>query len=233
MTDSIIPVCLYKHYYSNDCYVSVGTGPVCQKIPELQYIATFYCINPYITPIPPGTVLLCAENIPQENVTTNISQIYNSLEKSNCTRFTAWFDPVPYTAPLYISQRGNSIYMSFDSKIPNDYTNLYFSPIYVLVDPRMKIEKTKGHQVTKNTFKIVNNEPRFLFSSYQGGCLPDPDGIPLENCVNKYVKNIPGKSFEPTLISYLNQKYKQDGERLLFSVLILISIIALILFLRN
>lgn len=230
MNASIIPVYLYKHYNSDNCLVTISE----QSDSSLKLIAKFYCIDPTINPIPPGTALMCAENVPEDQVTINIFQIYNSYDHSlNCTRFTAWFDAVPYTSPLYISKRGNNIYMSFDSSIPKDYENVYFSPIYVLVDPRMNVKKTQGYRSTQNSFKIINNEPQFLFSSYQGGCLPDPDGISLETCINKYVKNVPGKSFEPTLINYLNQKYGKENFVLFFLIFIFLIFVFIFLVFRK
>lgn len=244
MEPSVVPVCLYKKQSSEECYITLpykklnkkgNTVTECLEIPGMDLILQFYGINPDIRPIPPGTVLLCAKNVPNENVTIDVVQIYNPFDYiDNCVRFTAWFDPVPYTIPLYISKNGNSLSISLENKNIKNYENLYFSPIYVLVDPRLQLNRTRGHKATINDFKIVDDQPQFLFSGYQGGCLPDPDGIPLGQCMVSFVKNVLGKSFEPTLITYLNQtENKIKIENIYIVSVLILFIVVFLIVLKN
>ena len=105
MEPDIVSICIYQKYDSPNCFLTESSDHnVCLKISDMKQIGKFYCIPPNFRPLPPGSVLLCAKNVPNQNTTLDIVPIYNPFESTDCLRFTAWFDPVPYTAPLYISK---------------------------------------------------------------------------------------------------------------------------------
>jgi hypothetical protein len=247
MEPAIVPYCLYRKGQF-DSYISLPvksrendkTVLKCPPLPDMQPITIFYAINPDIRPIPPGMALLCLKNIPEENVTIDVSPIYDIFNiDQKCYRMMVWLDPVPYTTSIYLSKKNNSMHISLSKDIPAGYEPLYFSPMYVLIDPRQEAIRTKGHKGQNyKDFKIVDNQPNFLFSGYQGKCIPDPNGISLGECIVKYVKDIfDPNNKEPTLINYLNSKYgnKLDTKTiLLFCILILCSFLFLyFVFYRN
>lgn len=238
MEREVVPMCLYrKGQY--DSYISLPTKVrknnqtvlECPPLPDMEPITIFYGLNPDIRPIPPGNVLMCVKNIPEENVTIDIEPIYDAFNiDEKCFRMMVWLDPVPHTTPIYVFKKGNSMHLSLTNDAPEGYKALYFSPMYVLIDPRQEAIRTKGHKNQNyKDFKIVDNQPEFLFSGYQGKCIPDPNGISLGECIVLNVKDIMNpNNKEPTLINYLKTKY---GNKIDTKTILLFSILILCLFL--
>lgn len=239
MEPAIVPLCLYRKS-EYDSYISLPVKSFkngktifeCSALENMIPITIFYGINPDMRPIPPGAVLMCIKNIPEEYVTIDIQPIYDPFDiDEKCSRMMVWLDPVPHTTPLYISKNGDSMHISLTKEIPKEYTELNYSPIYVLLDPRIDAQRTKGFRgQTIKDFKIYDDKPVFLFSEYQGKCIPDPEGIPLGNCVVNNILNSDGN--EPSLIDFLNKQYKDKIDTktiFLFCILIILIIITIYL----
>ena len=123
-----------------------------------------------------------------------------------CVNFIAWIEPTPYTTPLYVYKNRNGVFVSFErlggvaggrgdswrvqgasgsSSAPVGVGHAEISPIYVLTDkPMPETIFPNGDQ--SKWFKRVDGVPQFRFSSYQGRCVPDPEGVPLDECSNAH-----------------------------------------------
>lgn len=233
MEPSVIPMCLHTNIETKSSYIGLPSKAryqnqtifVCEKNPDTEIQTIFYVLNPDIRPIPPGTVLFCAkDSLSSDFSTISLEQIYDPFDiDQNCVRFIAWLSPVPYSTPLYIVKNGDSIFASFEKQ----NNQVYFSPIYVLLDPRLQgYERMKGHSKEKKNFEIVNGIPNFLFSNYQGKCVPDPSGIPFEKCL---VKSILENKVQPTMLNHLKKLYGQNWDLLFILIVFVILVIGLIL----
>lgn len=219
---NLIPLCLYQNYNSGS-YVSQS----CNSVPETEFEKKFYVLEENDEITPPGMSLFCFRNTPNVDYsTTDVHTVYDPFnQQKGCLRFYAWVSPVPYSTPLYIWKRGNDVHISFDSKEPKGYEPELFSPIYVLLDPRDDGVRVPGF--SNNKFKIIDNKSVFAFSRYQGRCLPNPDGVPLDECMGD------GKDLgeEPTLLNYLEDKYTANNswkEYLLIAISFLFIVMAVL-----
>jgi len=168
----------------------------------------FFVINPMYRFIPYGTVLLCArQNKTWPYNMTEISQAYDPFHlEPMCSYFITWTLPVPYTTPLYIFKKGNNVIPSFDNTPPGSgWEKGSISPLFVLTkEPRKTTVLPK-----KGWFNIKDGVPQFKFTNYSGRCIPDPDGVTLEECTVKDNE----KNIRPiSLLDYLN-KIKKIGEK--------------------
>jgi len=198
----------------------------------------FYAINPMIQPIPSGTVLLCskrAKGFPYNSI--NLKIVYDPFNlDDDCVYFIAWTKRVPYTIPLFIyGENGNNIYPSF-KKLDNIQEIVKLSPIFVLDDPN-KNQKDKNYVDDKYNINyfVKNNKVKFTFKSYQGRCIPDPDGVSLSKCMvlnNENITDLEHGGKPPTLLEHLSriEKKKDINIPLIFEKIpaYLIGIILLI-----
>lgn len=172
----------------------------------------FYAINPMIQPIPSGMVLLCSKrNKSFPHNSTSLRIVYDPFFlEDDCIYFIAWTKRVSYTIPLFIyGEDGNNIYPSF-KKLDNMPEILDLSPIFVLEDPNNN--KSLNDVYNKKNF-IKNNKVVFTFKSYQGRCIPDPDGVSLSRCMvlnNKNITDLEHGGKPPTLLEHL---LRLDKER--------------------
>lgn len=156
--DDVIVLKLYTNTLNKSSYLS--SKPL--DSPEFDIVQDVHVINPVVRPIPVGMTLLCAKNVPSLSDGNSIEIVYDPFNVSTtCTRFLAWLSPVPYTAPLYILNNGVNTYMTFDSQDrPEGYVDSRPSKIYVL-----------------------KPADKYRFRSYQGRCVPEPNGKLLSECV--------------------------------------------------
>lgn len=243
MDNNIVPLCLYENQGVSCSYISLpsiqNNKLTCDNIFDCKLITQFYVINPDIAFQPTGMVLFCVKN--NNNTTTDIKIIYDPFNRDEkCLRFYAWIQPTPYTTPLYIYKKNDTqIKITFEREY--NLTELPFSPIYVLIDPRINTKRINGNK----SFKIENNIPKFLFSGYQSRCVPDPDGMSIGDCIVLYNQKILSPKYNKetqTLLSYLNDRYNKEEISInIFSDIGLISglmligifIIVLIIVLEN
>lgn len=215
-SEDIVPMCLYINDNNMTSYLGLPTkvrengqdSLICRGIPENELVAQFYIINPDFRPIPPGTELFCAKTSPNDPYSTiSLDQYYDPFNiEEKCTSFIAWNDPAPYTTPLNVVSSGNNIYMYFgvykkDYPGP-EYLPLAFSPIHVLVSPKITgVDRIPFPKGVSGTFKVIDNRPEFLFApvSFSKRCLPNPNGTTLGKCLvdtmNKY---------QPSLLEYIH-----------------------------
>uniref|UniRef100_A0A6C0EL88 Uncharacterized protein n=1 Tax=viral metagenome TaxID=1070528 RepID=A0A6C0EL88_9ZZZZ len=232
MDKDIVPLCLYLNDQTKSSYIGFpakkhtkdGIKFSCQPIPDARLVAQFYVVNPDITTRPPGMDLFCARDSPDSQLATvDLSIVYDPFHyQKDCIRFYAWVEPVPHATPLHVWKSGSLMYFSFGKEDPGKgFTEVDFSPIYVLIDPRIKdadrIKGFKGREGKEGqgAFEIKNNYPQFKFSGYQGRCIPDPNGMSVGDCTVLYGKNILFPQYrnqEPTLRNYIDQLYNKRGE---------------------
>lgn len=167
-----------------------------------------YAIDPAFRPIPPGASLICVKH-KGGHISDVITQYDPFNRDIECTNFIAWVEPVPYTTALYLYREGEYVTTSFVRDTTKE--QLLISPIYILVDPEKKAVRVPGYNSEEKEFKLKGDEPQFLFRGYQGRCLPDPDGIPLEQCSKKFIENR-NVSHEPTLLNYLSRKEIEEAD---------------------
>jgi hypothetical protein len=161
----------------------------------------FYAINPMIQPIPSGMMLLCSKRkkeFPYNS--TSLKIVYDPFYlEDDCLYFIAWTKRVPYTIPLFIyGENENNIYPSFE-KLDNISEILELSPIFVLDDPY-------NNQKDNQPNFIKNNKVTFTFKSYQGRCIPDPNGVSLSKCMvlnNENITDLEHGGKPPTLLQHL------------------------------
>ncbi len=220
---SIVPLCLYENKNTGGSYISYPKKSrendkdvfSCENKDYLQFITTFYAVNPDFFTIPTGMDMIFAEEtFTDELHTIKIGQVYDPFnhEDVNTVKFIAWIEPVPYSTPLYIYEYGSNTKISLTRIKDEFYKEVFFSPIYVLIDPRQDAIRIPG---SKGNFPIVNNLPVFLFSNYYGRCIPDDKGIELNKCVilhNKQQKELTllervGKENNKKEKSILNKTY--------------------------
>ena len=239
--DAIVPLCLYQSgtnsliSYPAKIRNNETITTVCQDIPEMNFVGSFYVINPDVHPIPSGMDLICIEN--SDNVSTGIKQLYDPFNiDEKCLRFIAWMEAVPYTTPLYFWTDGTELYISFtDTVAPDGFSAASIPVIYVLTDPRENYRRIAAPRNvnTKQTFTIrADGSPFFSFSGYQGKCIPDPAGQHLGKCIvliDKDVLTLNEVGQENGIIEYLTNHYgKKDKSIFFLSVIFGLVIIYLI-----
>lgn len=226
---SIVPLCLYsadnnhRNYINYPSPVREGntTKFVCQEHPGMDLVTTFYVVNPDFRPIPQDMQMFCITST--DIHTLNVQTVYDIFNKDlpNCIRFIAWTKPVPYTTRLSFARREDGeIYVNILGTaeiIENELIS-----IYVLLDHRNGFPRV-GNDLGK--FPIINNVPQFLFSRQDVRCLPDPKGVPLENCEVEYVLNTE-KNIRPSLLRYLESRYG-DKNRISSGMYIILTLIFL------
>lgn len=225
MNPEIVPLCLYQNHATLTSYIGypskVRRGDrdvlVCTERPDTEMVAQFYVVNPDFRPIPPGMDLICAEDSADaQHATIAVEQIYDPFNLSkHCVRFLAWMEPIPRTTPLYIFQSGQKIHVSFSNQPPGpEFKQTFMSPIYVLVHPDVNAPRVPTATNGQSDRFIVqeDGQPLFLFSGYQGRCIPDPNGTSLGRCTVLYTKDILNSNVsddQPTLLEYIDQTYNQ------------------------
>jgi len=137
----------------------------------------FYVINPMFIPIPLYTHLICIEEEGGEAIDIKINyDPFSNDEK--CLYFITWTSPTPYTTPLFFYKEKDRIIASF-SKRDKPYLVIH------VLTPYRKANTIKG----KNWFQIINGKPIFSFKNYMGRCIPDPNGIPFQDCTLQHDLN--------------------------------------------
>jgi hypothetical protein len=234
MPNVVVPLCLYQNNYTHDSYVSYPlksreNGKDVYKCKDLNadLLVKFYAIDPDLPVIPQNmSIVSILETEQGEFTTINVSLVYDPYPlKDNEFRFMAWIDRTPYSSPLHIYKNGSHVYMSFGPK-PEGYDEEIFSPIYVLLDPRIEVERVPYKH--DGDFKVENNIPQFLFSNDNGKCIPNPQGIEFDQCVTKYSKNLLLEHRHQTLVQYIGQQYGDKKESDLTIVVVAIILLAIV-----
>jgi hypothetical protein len=220
--DNVVEFCIYKRddksSYIDRCNVPFSTNTT--------LVSQFYAIDPNVRPIPPGLQLLCFKSntnpTKEENIVQSIYDPFDIDENKNCTKLITWMEPAPYTTPLYIGQYGSNGYIGFET-VTAPFKELYFSPIYVLTDPRLGKKQIDAH----TDFSISKDYPVFNFIEYQGRCVPNPNGTTLSQCIKK-IKT------QPTLLDMLrvNEKTLQHNFWI-YTLVILVIIILVVLLVKS
>ena len=148
----LVPFCIYKNPNLPGGAIDLPTKVrvedkdifACKEKTGLTLAGTFYAINPSVTPIPYGTMLMCQG----AKTVRPLYDMFNLDEQ--CVRFIAWSSKVPNTIPLYIAKKGENIYSSLEP-FPDDYEPLPYSPLYV----------------------IPPGKEKYLFTNIDGVCHPD------------------------------------------------------------
>lgn len=147
---NLVPICIETDTYNNQSNFKYPiksrkeNKDIFNCIRSFEYpsqIRTYYIIDPDRRPIPYGSVLYCAElDNNRDKQTIDLKTEYDPYNvDSECIRFIAWKNPQSMgeyknyqLIPLYIFNRGNSIFVSeTDSKPSDDYIENEYSPIFV------------------------------------------------------------------------------------------------------
>jgi hypothetical protein len=206
--EEIIKICIYNN--SENSYIIPSKNGTCKSLDNMKLYGSFYAVSPNFHPIPQGMLLIGIKDTTESlSITTDVELIYDPFNyQDGITKFISWIEPVPYSTPLYIFTNGDKISASFSNIIPIGYQSLN-NPLYVLIDPRININRIPSF--TNNTFKIVNNEPQFLFSKYQGRCIPNPNGITLRECTQSK-NSLLHANTQPSLLNELQFIYGDKKE---------------------
>jgi hypothetical protein len=194
----------------------------------------FYAINPMIQPIPSGALLLCSKTANEFPYNTeSLKIVYDPFNlEDDCVYFIAWTKRIPYAIPLYIyGEDGNNIYPSF-KKLDDMSEIKKLSPIFVLGDPYTQ-------NISNNNLFIKNNKVNFTFKSYQGRCIPDPEGVSLSKCMvlnNKNITDLEHGGSPPTILEHVSQLTKKENRYEIFErfpiyligIILFIFVIALV-----
>jgi hypothetical protein len=136
----------------------------------------FYAFSPMIRPIPTGLKFINAKKMGKYPWgTKNIKHAYDPFNiQKDAVSFMTWTQPVPLTVPLYLHITPNQTsYPSFDQNPPGNpdgWTQNKLSPLYVL-------------ETVLHTWKTdVNNRPIFRFKGSDNRCIPDVNGVTMEEC---------------------------------------------------
>lgn len=213
---TIIPFCI-MHYDNpiTNTYLGFINYPIkiktdkgetlgCKQTPsqygKWKYYHRFFAVSSLVRPIPNGLKLFNAKKLETDPFNTkDVEYAYDPFNiQENAVSFLTWSLPVPHTVPLYlhISPDGNS-YPSFEKHPPSigDWKTNDMSPLYVLVN-------TETHPYTLDInlnplphWKLDSNrEPVFLFKSDGDRCVPDLNGVTLQQCFLNADENIFGTS---------------------------------------
>lgn len=214
----IVPLCLYHNENHTVGYIGFpekirkGDKTVlqCEGKQGMTPVARFYVFHTDLRPIPYGTALFCAKDTADASfLTTNLEIQYDPYNyEENCVSFITWVEPVPHTTPLYIFKSGQRILPTFSrSEVPQDYVELDFSPIYVLMHPNDK-GYYRVHGESDKGFAVVDGEPQFRFYGEHRRCIPSPDGnMTLDQCMVLEGRNIlqpDDPDIQPTLLTHLH-----------------------------
>ena len=188
----------------------------CVKIPpeygQWTLYHTFYAFSPMLRPIPSGLKLINADKIGHAPYTTKkITYAFDPFNiNPTAVAFMTWTQPVPGTASLYLynTPSGDS-YPSFDPNPPGPISDGWsqnkLSPIYVLVDseeyslsPLIIENQTWTRTLDANNEPLPvwkkdrNGQPIFRFRNSDNRCLPDVNGMTIEQCFLQTDENILG-----------------------------------------
>ena len=184
----------------------------------------FYAFSPMIRPIPTGLKLINALSMGKYPYSTkHVKHAYDPFDiQPKSISFMTWTQPVPGTVPLYlhISPFGDS-YPSFDKKPPSEgnWTMNIMSPLYVLNSNSLNWKTDK------------NGEPIFLFKGIDNRCLPNENGVSIEECFLKTDEDIlhTNINFGPTpLLTTIKTEIK-SSRKLHILIVIGVTIFALLL----
>lgn len=203
--NKIIPLFLYnKNGLSKLSYTPNSDEPT----------DVFYVVDSDIQPLPYGMELFCVE---QEDFITNISEIYDPFNRDRkCLRFLGWNDPAPYTTPVFIYKKNGGILLS--TEIVSGLKEIVFSPIHLLT-------KNKSRIIPYKSKKDFQGE--FLFSDYNGRCLPNPDGTSIEKCLsNSLLKSV--MKTQPLFLKGIPKRFPLHLVVIIFLLIIPIFIFVLI-----
>jgi hypothetical protein len=169
----------------------------------------FYAINPLFRPIPSYLSLVCATQVDAFPYnTSDLKHQYDPFHVDNlCINFTTWLEPTPYTTPLHLYSNGTGVFPTFEEH--KDLPRAETSVVYVLTNKPMKHTIFPGK---KRWFKMVDGVPQFRFRSYQGRCIPDPDGVTLDKCTLVHDLN---ETKPMSLINYLQKLDAKDRKGML------------------
>lgn len=221
----IIPICIYHRRMSGELQGYLGTPAVtigennietvsCIS-PEIEYegwykAGSFYAMNPMYLPIPSDMILLCAKqsNTGEKSYNTiHVKDVYDPFHiEDDCVYFLTWTVPKPYTTPIFLYHSGGGVLPSFVEQ--KDMEPAKIPVMYVLTD-EPTVNTIFPYDNKKWFEKWKDGSPNFLYKSYMGSCIPDPEGEPLEKCILKHdVDNIAPMS----LLDYLKgNKNKIQG----------------------
>lgn len=190
----------------------------------MDFITTFYVINPKIVPRPIYTDLICVTNV--NDTTISITSLYDPFNKDvKCLKFLAWIEATPCTTPLYIRKSASDIHISFENKeIPGYSMNEPFT-IFVFTDKYPNIN-------CRGEFKKINNIPQFTFSESYGKCIPDPEGkLTLNECTKRNIADQVKIGKQPDVISYLENRYGKKEIKINSDIILIILSSLFVLFL--
>lgn len=210
----IIPLCLYHDINEvNGLYrgfFSMSQNEDCpMKNGDYNLVKKFYVISPNVRPIPYRADLICATKTnvyPYSNI--ELSKKYDPFNMDKeCLTFIAWIETMPNTTPLYIYNKGEILFPSFDNDPPSDeYKELNISPIYVLLAPNETGVRLTGITGIEQSFDMKDGKPLFLFESHHGACVPSPNGVSLKDCMKIQSLTV-SQHVEPTLLNELKLLY--------------------------
>lgn len=182
----------YHGFINYSIKIKTKSGENILKCPSYSHSLkkhhTFYAFSPMIRPIPTGLKLINAKKLNKNPYnTTKIRFAYDPFDiQQDSVSFITWTQPVDGTVPLYlhISPSGYS-YPSFDINPPSKgkWTKNKLSPIYVLVNPYTHTTTLDSnlHELPKWK-KDTNGNLIFKFTESDNRCIPDPNGVSIEQC---------------------------------------------------
>ena len=142
-----------------------------------------------VRPIPTGLKLINAKKLGKYPWSTkDVKYAYDPFNiQKDSVSFITWTQPVPGTVPLYLHVTPEKTsYPSFDPNPPCDptgWTQDILSPIYVLVDSETHETNTDANlNELPKWKKNGNNIPIFKFKGEDNRCVPDLNGVSIEEC---------------------------------------------------
>jgi hypothetical protein len=150
---------------------------------------SFYAFSPMIRPIPTGLKLINAKKLGKDPWSTkSIQYAYDPFDiQQDAVSFMTWTQPVPTTVPLYLHiTPEETSYPSFNPYPPGNprgWTQNKLSPLYVLVNPMTHSTKIDANLQPLLEWKFdPSGQPMFMFRGIDNRCVPDPDGVTIEEC---------------------------------------------------
>ena len=245
MKQSIITkFCIMHHNDPNtNTYRGVITSSPCKHKQNWEKYYTFYALSPMIRPIPNGLKLINTTKINKYPYnTTTVDHAYDPFDiQKNAVYFITWTQPVPATVPLYIhiSPDGNS-YPSFNKNPPSigNWSQDPIGPLYVLVDTYTHPTNLDSNNNKLPTWKIDSNgNPIFLFSKNNNRCIPNLNGISLEQCFLETDLNILGTNKNtgqvPLILNLESLPHNSNIFYYIIPITILIIFIMICIFYKN